>query len=74
MSTNATPDLEGCDDWIARDVETLAPEQRLAAFAQLSEVEHVLAMPDHLLRVLPDSYLDTLPPDARDVVRRRLGR
>ena len=110
MTTNATPDLEGYDEWVAQYVATLtpeqrlaglapeqrlaglapeqrlaglapeqrlaglAPEQRLALAAQLSEVEHVLAMPDHLLRMLPASYLDTLPPEAREVVRRRLGR
>ena len=92
MTTNATPDLEGYDEWVARYVETLTPEQRLAGLApeqrlaglspeqrlavasRFTEVEHVLAMPDHLLQMLPTSYLDSLPPDARDAVRRRLGR
>ncbi len=49
----------------------LAPEQRLAG---LSEAEQVLAMPDRLLALLPESYLATLPDDVRARIAARLAR
>jgi hypothetical protein len=49
----------------------LAPEQRLAG---LSEADHVLALPDAALRALPADYLATLPADAQERIRARLGR
>jgi hypothetical protein len=58
----------------------LAPEQRLAGLAPeqlarvISEADHVLALPDAALRALPADYLATLPPDAQERIRARLGR
>jgi hypothetical protein len=49
----------------------LAPEQRLAG---LSEADRVLALPDAALRALPAEYLATLPADAQERIRARLGR
>jgi hypothetical protein len=50
----------------------LAPEERLT---DLTEVEQVLALPIHLLRLLPDDYIVTLPADvqARIHARREAG-
>ena len=91
MGTNATPDLEGYDEWIAQYVASLAPEhlahalaglapeQRLAGLspeqrlAGLSESELVLSLPDRLLRLLPESYVETLPEPTRARVRARRG-
>ncbi|MFO0628072.1 MAG: hypothetical protein U0325_21030 [Polyangiales bacterium] len=58
----------------------LAPEQRLAGLAPeqlarvISEADHVLALPAVALRALPEDYLATLPPDAQERIRARLGR
>jgi hypothetical protein len=58
----------------------LAPEQRLAGLAPeqrlegLSEADRVLALPDAALRALPAEYLATLPADAQERIRARLGR
>ncbi len=49
----------------------LAPEQRLAG---LSETDRVLALPDAALGALPAEYLATLPADAQERIRARLGR
>ena len=54
-----------------RRLAGLAPEQRLAG---LSEAERVLALPDAALRALPADYLATLPDDAQERIRARLGR
>jgi hypothetical protein len=40
----------------------------------LSEADHVLALPDAALRALPADYLATLPTDAQERIRARLGR
>ena len=42
--------------------------------AEPSEADRVLALPDAVLRLLPDTYLATLPADAQAAVRTRLGR
>jgi hypothetical protein len=61
-------------------LEDLAPEQRLAGLAPeqrlagLSEADRVLALPDAALRALPAEYLATLPADAQERIRARLGR
>jgi hypothetical protein len=34
----------------------------------------VVALPLEILRVLPDDYLRSLPPDIEQAVRRRMGR
>jgi len=49
----------------------LAPEQRVA---DLSIEERLLLMPDEVLRLLPDAYLDTLCTPTRETIRRRIGR
>jgi hypothetical protein len=55
----------------------LAPEERLKGLApeerlkDLTEVEQVLALPIHLLRLLPDDYIATLPADVQARVRAR---
>ncbi len=59
----------------------IPPEQRLAGLApeqiaqaldhNLSEADQVLALPDHLLRLLPADYIATLPQDAQARVRAR---
>jgi hypothetical protein len=49
----------------------LAPEQRLAG---LSEADQIVALPDAALRALPAEYLATLPADAQQRIRARLGR
>ena len=52
-------------------LEELAPEQRLSG---LSDADRVLALPDAALRALPAEYLATLPADAQERIRARLGR
>ncbi|MFO0606089.1 MAG: hypothetical protein U0324_23145 [Polyangiales bacterium] len=58
----------------------LPPEARLAGLppeawlAGLPVPQTVLAMPDEILRVLPESYLATLPADVQAAVRARLAR
>ncbi|MFO0610898.1 MAG: hypothetical protein U0324_47485 [Polyangiales bacterium] len=49
----------------------LPPEARLAG---LPVPQTVLALPDEILRVLPESYLATLPADVQAAVRARLAR
>jgi hypothetical protein len=48
----------------------LAPEQRLAG---LTEAQAVLALPDGMLRALPNEYLATLPRETRVAIQRRIG-
>ncbi len=89
MGTQATPDLEGYKEFVAfmldgltpeEKMMGLAPEQRLAGLtpeqrlAGLAESEQVLAMSDALLRVLPESYIASLPADVQAKVRARLAR
>ena len=89
MGTQATPDLEGYKEFVAfmldgltpeEKMMGLAPEQRLAGLAPeqrlagLPESEQVLAMSDALLRVLPESYIASLPADVQAKVRARLAR
>jgi hypothetical protein len=49
----------------------LAPEQRLAG---LAPEQVVLALPVEMLRVLPDDYLRSLPPDIEQTIRHRIAR
>jgi hypothetical protein len=56
-----------------------APEQRLAGLAPEQRLvdlgdRAILAMPDHLLKMLPDEAFTTLPADVRDAIRKRIGR
>jgi hypothetical protein len=48
----------------------LAPEQRLAG---LDRAHQALALPVELLRLLPDEYFRSLPPEVQAEIRRRLG-
>jgi hypothetical protein len=57
----------------------LAPEQRLAGLApeqRLADLgdRAILAMPDRLLKMLPDEAFSNLPADVRDAIRKRIGR
>ena len=64
----------------AEELSVLPPEQRLAGLAPedlarvLTETDRVLALPDAALRALPADYLATLPADAQERIRARLGR
>jgi len=49
----------------------LRPDERLAG---LPPAQTVLALPDEILQVLPESYLATLPADIQSTVRARLAR
>ena len=51
-------------------LEGLAPEQRLEG---LDAAHAVLALPDEVLKVLPQEYVETLPDDVRQRIRQRLG-
>lgn len=58
----------------------LAPEQRLAGLTPeqirgaLGRDRALLALPDDLLKLQPDEVLATLSPEAREEVRKRIGR
>jgi hypothetical protein len=77
MSTSATPDLYGYDEFIEQYLGDLTPKQRLKGLApeerlqDLTEAEQVLALPVHLLRLLPDGYIATLPADVQAKVHAR---
>jgi hypothetical protein len=88
MSTNATPDLYGYDDFIERLQRDLTPEQRLAGLAPeqrlaglapeqrltgLTLGEAILALPDAALRGLSEEFIRTLPADVQAKVSARLA-
>jgi len=50
---------------------SLSPEKRLVG---LAPEDQVFALSDEVLRGLPDTYLDSLPPATREAIRRRIGR
>jgi hypothetical protein len=57
----------------------LAPEQVLSRFAPEQRLvdlgdRAILALPDHLLKLLPDEAFSHLPADVRDAIRKRIGR
>jgi hypothetical protein len=62
--------VESFEQALERLVTRLPPERRLVG---LTEAQAVLAMPDAILRVLPNDYLATLPQETRAAVQRRLG-
>ena len=89
MTMQIDEDLEGFYEYVQELMQKLppksrlkglTPEQRLAGLAPeqlsraLSEADHVLALPDAALRALPADYLATLPADAQERIRARLGR
>jgi hypothetical protein len=86
---NATPDLDGWDDWMSQYIASVPPEKLLARFkpedrlaglkpedrlAGLDAAQAVLALPVEVLRALPESFLATLPDDVQATVRARLAR
>lgn len=77
---NATPALEGWEDWLAQYLQSLTPAERVAGLAPeervagLSRDELILALPDDLLRAQPESVIASLSPEAQARVRARLGR
>lgn len=77
MSTHATPDLYGFEEFLERHLQDLTPEQRLKGLNPeqrlegLSEAEQVLALPPHLLRALSNDYIATLPADVQAKVHAR---
>ena len=77
MGTSATPDLYGYDEFTEQHLQSFTPEQRLKGLApeqrlqDLTEAEQVLALPVHLLRILPDDYIATLPADVQAKVHAR---
>jgi hypothetical protein len=71
--------MEGYDEVVQRFIDSLTPEQRLAGLApeqRLADLgdRAILAMPDHLLKMLPDEAFTNLPSDVRDAIRKRIGR
>jgi hypothetical protein len=82
-------ELEGYDEVMLKMLEDippelrlagLAPEQRLAGLAPeqrlagLTPEQAILALPDEVLRGLPQDYLATLSEPTRAAIRKRLGR
>ncbi len=49
----------------------LPPEERLRG---LTHEQMVLAMPDEILRILPDDFIQSLPAQVQHAIRERLGR
>lgn len=52
-------------------VAGLRPEERVAG---LTDEQKLLALPPHLLRLLPRDYLDTLSPETRTIIAERLAK
>ncbi len=88
MSTSATPDLYGYDEFVERLQRNLTPAQRLAGLAPEERLaglapeerlaglapEHVaLALPTEVLRALSEDYIAALPADVQREVRARRG-
>ena len=88
MSTQATPDLEGYEEFVAFMLDGLTPEermmglkpeQRLAGLAPQERLagiapEHlVLGLPAEALRALSDEYIATLPDHVQAEIRARRG-
>lgn len=81
-------EMEGYDEVVERFLASLPPEQRLAGLApeqrlaglapeqRLADLgdRAILAMPDHLLKMLPDEAFTNLPVDIREAIRKRIGR
>lgn len=74
MSTSATPDLEGYEEFVSKMKSEFTPQERLAGLAPqqiaqtlatLPETQLVLAMPVAMLRALSDDYIASLPDDVQ---------
>ncbi len=62
---------EDFDEMLDSFLATLPPERLVR---KLSAEERLLTLPDAALAALSDEYLDTLPQDVREVIRKRIGR
>jgi hypothetical protein len=85
----ATPDLEGFDEWLAHYVAS-TPMKQLLPFLPVEELlqsvpanqrlkgisveERLLSLPDDMLRGFSTEYLATLPAHVRDAIYARIGR
>ncbi len=80
MSTRATPELEGYDDFVAFMLDGLSPEERMMGLkpeqrlAGLPPERAALAFPTEALRALSAEYIATLPDDVQAEIRARLAR
>jgi hypothetical protein len=59
------------EQFIEKVLSSVPPEQRLAG---LDRDHEALALPVHLLRVLPEPYIASLSPEVQAEIRRRLQR
>jgi hypothetical protein len=81
-------DMEGYDEVVKKFLAALPPEQVLSQYppeqrlaglppeqrlAGLDREHQALALPVEILRLLPDDYICSLPPDVQAEIRRRLG-
>jgi len=81
--------MEGYDEVMQKMLDRLTPKQRLAGLAPeqvlsafdpeqvlsaLKPEQRLPALPDALLRALSDDYIDSLPHEIRDAIRKRIGR
>lgn len=64
-------DLEGYDDVLRKFIENMPPEVRLAG---LTDEQALLALPDSVLRTLPEDYIARQPEPVRSAIRQRLAR
>ncbi len=73
-------ELEGFTEIERKYLESMTPEERLAGLAPeqrlagLAPEEQWLALSDDALRLLPDAFVDALPPAVRARIRARLSR
>ncbi len=80
MGTQATPELEGYEDFVNFMLDGLTPEEKMMGLTPEERVaglapEHlVLALPTEMLRALSDDYIATLPDDVQREVRARRAR
>ncbi len=64
-------ELEGYEEAVRKFLSVVPPEMRLTG---LTEEQVLLALPDDLLRKLPDSMFSGLSDAARAAIRARIGR